>query len=886
MKKFGRFIPILMAVFLMCAFQWQADAQSKLDQIGGFEGNLPAFWTMGNQPSGSTLTWATDQFKSMGHSIKIEKTATGDSAAWVSDNMCDIWSSTVSANVDLKFGAYIKTMNVNTNPTNEDQKWYIAYTFYDSAGALMGTVKLPIDQSQASSSGWMADTTAVGQISLPKAAWKMIISFVAGKNATGTVWADDFIFIGRGGWAGQDWNTQLGVPTDWFYWLPPLGGNDGQLNKGFENTVVTTEAAHSGTHSLKFDLPMGRDAQDAFVATHRLPFTDIDPSIKPGDVVRISVWLKGSNLHPDSAAKYPSTWSVGLTPMIFDKYGNHDGYDPLSAIDYQFVLPNATSFDWKQFYLDVKIPDTANTSGKIANSLEVRLHVYSTFVGTIYFDDLTVTKLEAPQISSVGGFESNLPSFWMKGNEPNGATLTWATDQSVSMGHSLKIEKSATSDSASWVSENMCDIWSPTVSANVDLKFGALVKTMNVNTNPTTDDQKWYIAYTFYDSAGALMGTIKLPIDQSTASSSGWLGDTTAVGQISLPKAAWKMYISFVAGKNATGTVWADDFMFIGRGGWAGQDWNTAVGVPTGWYYWLPPVGGNDGVLNKGFENTIVTNEAAHSGNYSLKFVLPSGRDAQDGFVGTRRYKFDGSDFSPMNKLAKTTSDGQDISHLTNVQPGDSLRISVWVKASGLSPDSAAKYPSTWAVGVTPQFFTDAIGNNDGYNPIGGNDYQFTFPNAASFDWTKFYVDVQVPDTSTTDKIAKALEVRLHVYSTFVGTVYFDDLSITKITGLTAVDGKQMQPVNFQVNQNYPNPFNPSTVISYTIPHSVPVKVVVYDMLGRQVSTLVNSNQTAGTHNVVWNGVNDLGQKVASGTYLYRVQAGENVQTMKMILLK
>ena len=79
---------------------------------------------------------------------------------------------------------------------------------FDIAGSLIGTVKLPIDQSATTSAGWIADTTAVGQVSLPKAAWKMIISFVGGKNAAGTVWADNFIFTGRNGaWAGQDWNT-------------------------------------------------------------------------------------------------------------------------------------------------------------------------------------------------------------------------------------------------------------------------------------------------------------------------------------------------------------------------------------------------------------------------------------------------------------------------------------------------------------------------------------------------------------------------------------------------------------------------------------------------------------------------------------------------------
>ena len=163
---------------------------------------------MGNNPGDNTLSWATDQYRSMGHSLKIDKTTTGDSASWISENMADIWSPQHLANVDIMLGAYVKTMNVNTNPADDDSRWWISYTFYDSAGALIGETKLPIDQSSASSSGWIADTNGVGETILPKDSWKTIIKFVAGKNATGTVWADDFIFIGRGGaWAGQDWNT-------------------------------------------------------------------------------------------------------------------------------------------------------------------------------------------------------------------------------------------------------------------------------------------------------------------------------------------------------------------------------------------------------------------------------------------------------------------------------------------------------------------------------------------------------------------------------------------------------------------------------------------------------------------------------------------------------
>ena len=463
-------------------------------------------------------------------------------------------------------------------------------------------------------------------------------------------------------------------------------------------------------------------------------------------------------------------------------------------------------------------------------------------------------------LKAVGGFEGNTPAFWTKGNEPTGTTLSWATDQFISMGHSLKIQKTAIGDSAAWISENMADLWSPTISKNVDILLGSYVKTQGVNTNPTSADQKWYISYTFYDSSGNLMGETKLPIDQTNASSNGWIADTNAVGQTVLPKDAWKVIISFVGGKNATGTVWADNFILVGRKAWAGQDWNTSVGVPTGWYYWLPPNGGNDGKLNSGFENTTITSTEAHSGKYSLEFDMPPGRNVHDGFVGIHRMPF--SDIDP------------------NIKPGDVVRISVWIKASGLYPDSAAKYPTTWAVGVTPQFFTD-MGNNAGWGGS-GSDYQFTFPNVTSFDWTQYHIDTQVPKDTTT----KGLGVRLHVYSTFVGKVYFDDVTVTKLSVATGVKLNRLLPSSFKVYQNYPNPFNPSTIISYALPKASPVKVVIYDITGKEVKTLVNKEQTAGMHSVTWNGENNNGMMVSSGIYFYRISARLNVQVRKMILLK
>jgi hypothetical protein len=93
-------------------------------------------------------------------------------------------------------------------------------------------------------------------------------------------------------------------------------------------------------------------------------------------------------------------------------------------------------------------------------------------------------------------------------------------------------------------------------------------------------------------------------------------------------------------------------------------------------------------------------------------------------------------------------------------------------------------------------------------------------------------------------------------------------------------------PTKFEVFQNYPNPFNPSTIIKYGLPEAANVTVKVFNMLGQEVRTLVNDYKNAGTFNVQWNGDNNSGQKVTSGIYIFRVTAGNNAATMKMILLK
>lgn len=101
---------------------------------------------------------------------------------------------------------------------------------------------------------------------------------------------------------------------------------------------------------------------------------------------------------------------------------------------------------------------------------------------------------------------------------------------------------------------------------------------------------------------------------------------------------------------------------------------------------------------------------------------------------------------------------------------------------------------------------------------------------------------------------------------------------------LTSVGGNNNGIVNgYELRQNYPNPFNPSTVITYTVPEKGHVKIAVYNVLGQLVTTLVNQEQIAGTHSVVWNA---KASHAASGMYLLRMQAGSFTQVKKMLLTK
>ncbi len=109
-----------------------------------------------------------------------------------------------------------------------------------------------------------------------------------------------------------------------------------------------------------------------------------------------------------------------------------------------------------------------------------------------------------------------------------------------------------------------------------------------------------------------------------------------------------------------------------------------------------------------------------------------------------------------------------------------------------------------------------------------------------------------------------------------------------KYGNITSVkdQSKDRQPATFVLSQNYPNPFNSSTLISFCLTVPQKVEIGIYDMLGRRVTVLLNSNLPSGFHRVKWNGRSDHGQDQPSGVYFFRLVCGGMSKQVKMLMIK
>jgi hypothetical protein len=99
------------------------------------------------------------------------------------------------------------------------------------------------------------------------------------------------------------------------------------------------------------------------------------------------------------------------------------------------------------------------------------------------------------------------------------------------------------------------------------------------------------------------------------------------------------------------------------------------------------------------------------------------------------------------------------------------------------------------------------------------------------------------------------------------------------------LDG-EISPGHFELYQNYPNPFNSNTTIEYNLNQRSNVKIKIYDILGKEIITLVNNFESPGKNSITWNGTDKTGNPVSTGVYIYNLILGDKSYTKKMLLIK
>ena len=112
------------------------------------------------------------------------------------------------------------------------------------------------------------------------------------------------------------------------------------------------------------------------------------------------------------------------------------------------------------------------------------------------------------------------------------------------------------------------------------------------------------------------------------------------------------------------------------------------------------------------------------------------------------------------------------------------------------------------------------------------------------------------------------------------------DVEIVAQRLVNIIDIGLAAPTEFSLLQNYPNPFNPTTNIRYDLAERGNAHLGIYNMLGQEVRSLVNGNQEVGRYEVAWNGLDNSGQPVATGIYIYHLQAGEYSKIIKLAYIK
>jgi len=146
---------------------------------------------------------------------------------------------------------------------------------------------------------------------------------------------------------------------------------------------------------------------------------------------------------------------------------------------------------------------------------------------------------------------------------------------------------------------------------------------------------------------------------------------------------------------------------------------------------------------------------------------------------------------------------------------------------------------------------------------------------------------LQISVSGEIEDISYYNTLTLHVCPVSIYEVECKEFIIQIATLLTNMTYSVLKiPDSYLLYQNYPNPFNPVTTLRYDLPEDGLVNITIYDIMGRNVTTVLNTKQNAGHKFINWNGTNPAGQSISAGLYFYTIQAGDFTQTRKMVLLK
>jgi hypothetical protein len=270
------------------------------------------------------------------------------------------------------------------------------------------------------------------------------------------------------------------------------------------------------------------------------------------------------------------------------------------------------------------------------------------------------------------------------------------------------------------------------------------------------------------------------------------------------------------------------------------------------------------------------------------------------GLIYFNRYEIDVVGATRSAELVYAKINGSEFGNPNYLNDGD-IYLSldtVYLFPDGFNEDFA---DTTWLINNSNEaILIDSIKVNHGYSYR----MQVFFDDSTSTDFDLHnYIDLPISFSINSNDSVKIILSKPDLcpicdgsglIEIFTDSLHFYSNSEKNPVLILAVEGDgtldaeniDTENITFTLQQNYPNPFNPSTVIKYSIPANVKsemsnVKIVVFDILGREVATLVNENQKAGNYEVTFNAKN-----LTSGIYFYRLQSGSFVESKKMILVK